>query len=268
VKGARTPRCWWLWHCQRRPAAAPALPGRPSAAHRATPLRPARSPTRPACARTTCRTTPTLAATETLQRYRAGLRGQQLAIPGSRAGLSAPATQRRYDVHCLADTMPDDRRLSTRRGAAGAHRRSELRPVHAQPRRAERARPHRRFHGPPLLPGHRGGHFHRFHAFTADALQDGSVPESARRCALAAGMRCGDKRHCRSDTPAPARHARRRADAHRAADAADGAGANPVARTWRTSRQRQRARRPRRAARVARRSPARAHSAPAQMTSV
>ena len=62
------------------------------------------------------------------KRYRAGLRGQQLAIPGSRAGLSAPATQQRYEVHCLADTMPDDRRLSTRRGAAGAHRRSELRP--------------------------------------------------------------------------------------------------------------------------------------------
>jgi hypothetical protein len=78
-------------------------------------------------------------------------------------------------------------------------------------------RPHRRFHGAPLLPGHRGGHLPRFHAFTADALQGGPLPESARRRALAAGMRCGDKRHCRSDTPAPARPARRRADARRAA---------------------------------------------------
>jgi hypothetical protein len=41
-------------------------------------------------------------------------------------------------------------------------------------------------------PSFRGGHFHRFHAFTSDALQAWSLPESAWRCALAAGMRCDE----------------------------------------------------------------------------
>ena len=119
---------------------------------------PSWSPTPAACARTACRTSPI--PNQALATRRPARRSSGSAAPGSggRERLPAPAPGR----HC--DQCPQ---AEVQQMLAA----DDVRPVHALPRGAELARPHRRFRGAACLPSRSGRHHPQRDAFAADRYQ-------------------------------------------------------------------------------------------------